>query len=81
MLSQESLYVPEHLRQTHDKAEAHRSKLVSWIFDSAARYKFKRETAFLAANIADRILGLRSVAFNDLALLGITSLFMAAKYE
>lgn len=35
----------------------------------------------MAVNMTDRMLGLRSFRVNDLALLGITCLFMAAKYE
>lgn len=81
MHSLEPDYVPGPLQDLSDRAEANRSKLTSWIFDVSTRYNFKSETGFLAVNITDRILGLRTVGMNDLAILGVTSLFMAAKYE
>lgn len=58
-----------------------RSTLVDWLLQVHARYHMLPETIWIAINILDRFLSLRVVALAKLQLLGVTALFIAAKYE
>lgn len=81
MNRREPLYVPRVLMSTDEKSNTNRIKLADWIFQLVDRFHFRSETAFLAINILDRVLGLRDVKTERLAILGVTALVMAAKYE
>lgn len=58
-----------------------RSVLVDWLVEVHQKFKLMPETLFLTINIIDRFLSLRSVPFVKLQLVGITAMFIAAKYE
>ncbi|MEW5304559.1 MAG: hypothetical protein WDW36_007162 [Sanguina aurantia] len=58
-----------------------RRVLVDWMSDVADDFKFLSETLFLAINYLDRFLGSQAVPRNILQLLGVTCLWLAAKYE
>ncbi|KAJ3113664.1 G2/mitotic-specific cyclin, partial [Nowakowskiella sp. JEL0407] len=58
-----------------------RTILVEWLIDTHNKFRMLPETLFLAVNILDRFLSLRVCSLNKLQLVGITSLFLAAKYE
>lgn len=58
-----------------------RAVLVDWLVDVHLKFKLKPETLFLAVNIIDRYLEKAAVVKKKLQLVGITSLFIAAKYE
>lgn len=58
-----------------------RSTLIDWLLQVHARYHMLPETIWIAINILDRFLSLRVVALAKLQLLGVTALFIAAKYE
>ena len=58
-----------------------RGILVDWIVDVHKKFKLKMETLFLAVNLIDRICSLTAIAKHRFQLLGITSLFVASKYE
>jgi hypothetical protein len=45
------------------------------------KFQFLRDTLFLSVNIIDRILSTQFISKSKFQLLGITSLFIAAKYE
>jgi cyclin B len=67
-------------KQPHVNANM-RSILVDWLVDVHKRYRLRSETLFLAVGIIDRFLERRVVARRHLQLVGITALFVAAKFE
>jgi G2/mitotic-specific cyclin 1/2 len=58
-----------------------RSILVDWLIEVHVKFRLLPETLYLAVNIVDRFLSLRVVSLVKLQLVGLTSLFIAAKYE
>ncbi|KAK9460188.1 cyclin-like protein [Lipomyces oligophaga] len=58
-----------------------RDILVDWLVEVHTKFRLLPETLFLAVNIVDRFLSLRVVGLDKLQLVGITGLFIAAKYE
>lgn len=61
--------------------EKMRTILVDWLVDVHAKFKLFPETLFLTINIIDRYLSKSSINKKYLQLLGITSMFIAGKYE
>ena len=65
-----------------DHLEWHeRSILVDWLIEVHTRFHLLPETLFLAVNIIDRFLSTKIVQLEKLQLVGITAMFIAAKYE
>ncbi|KAJ3212176.1 G2/mitotic-specific cyclin [Entophlyctis luteolus] len=60
---------------------AMRDILIDWLIDIHNKFRLLPETLYLAVNIIDRFLSLRVVSLVKLQLVGITSMFIAAKYE
>lgn len=58
-----------------------RGVLVDWLIDIHSKFRLVPETLFLAQNIVDRFLSLRTISLNKLQLVGLTAMFIAAKYE
>ena len=58
-----------------------REILIDWLIDVHMKFKLKEDTLFIAINIIDRYLEIKPVSRLKLQLLGITSLFIACKYE
>ncbi|KAF8525855.1 cyclin [Hysterangium stoloniferum] len=58
-----------------------RQTLVDWLLQVHLRYKLLPETLWIAINIIDRFLTKRVVSLVKLQLVGITAMFIAAKYE
>ena len=58
-----------------------REILVDWMQDVCLKYKLRSHTFFLAVNLIDRYLSVHQTTKDKLQLLGVTSLFIAAKYE
>jgi G2/mitotic-specific cyclin 2 len=58
-----------------------RSILVDWLIEVHVKFRLLPETLYLAVNIIDRFLSLRVVSLVKLQLVGLTSLFIASKYE
>lgn len=58
-----------------------RGVLVDWLIETHAKFRLLPETLFLALNIIDRFLSLRTISLSKLQLVGVTALFIAAKYE
>ncbi|KAG9393608.1 Cyclin B [Carpediemonas membranifera] len=67
-------------RQTSINAQM-RAAIVDWMVDVHHRLKLANESAFLAVNILDRFLAKKQVAEAKLQLVGITSLWLASKFE
>lgn len=58
-----------------------RGVLVDWIIEVHSKFRLLPETLYLAINLMDRFLTKRSVALIKFQLVGVTALFVAAKYE
>ena len=67
-------------RQPHIIVE-YRAKVIDWLVDVGAKYQFCPETLYLAVNIFDRYLEKMVVKKDDLQMVGVTSLWIASKYE
>jgi hypothetical protein len=85
LIAQEPEYAPnphyiEH-RQKNLKWQM-RGILFDWMQEVCSDYLFKRETFHLATNFVDRYLSIKSdIEKTVLQLVGLTSLFLAAKFE
>lgn len=58
-----------------------RQTLVDWLLQVHLRYHMMPETLWIAVNIVDRFLTKRVVSLVKLQLVGVTAMFIAAKYE
>ncbi|GAX75095.1 hypothetical protein CEUSTIGMA_g2539.t1 [Chlamydomonas eustigma] len=58
-----------------------RQILVEWLFDISMHMKLVKETYFLSINFLDRCLNSMKACKSTLQLIGITCLWLAAKYE
>ncbi|THV03208.1 hypothetical protein K435DRAFT_651702 [Dendrothele bispora CBS 962.96] len=58
-----------------------RQMLVDWLLQVHLKYHMLPETLWIAINIIDRFLSQRTVSIVKLQLVGITAIFIAAKYE
>ena len=58
-----------------------RGILVDWLIEVHTRFRLLPETLFLAVNIVDRFLSAKIVELDKLQLVGVTAMFIAAKYE
>ncbi|CAK7275007.1 G2/mitotic-specific cyclin [Sporothrix epigloea] len=58
-----------------------RGVLVDWLVEVHTRFHLLPETLFLAVNIVDRFLSAKVVQLDRLQLVGVTAMFIAAKYE
>lgn len=67
--------------QQHEISWKMRSVLVDWVIEIHYLFDLLPETLFLAVNIIDRFLSLRTVALGKLQLVGISSLYIATKFE
>lgn len=58
-----------------------RAVLFNWLIDVHLKYKLHPQTFYIAINIIDTYLSAQIVYRNELQLVGITALWIAAKYE
>ncbi|KAI5819728.1 cyclin domain-containing protein [Pyronema omphalodes] len=58
-----------------------RGILVDWLVEVHTRFRLLPETLFLSVNIVDRFLTNKVVMLDKLELVGVTAMFIAAKYE
>ncbi|KAF8602410.1 A/B/D/E cyclin [Ceratobasidium sp. AG-I] len=72
---------PVYMKSQPDLTWDMRGILMDWLIQVHSRFRLLPETLFLATNIVDRFLSLRIVSLIKLQLVGITSLFVASKYE
>jgi len=68
---------------SHQKVvhEGMRSVLIDWLVDVHATYELRIETLFLAIGIIDEYLAHVQVSRRELQLIGVASMFIAAKFE
>lgn len=58
-----------------------RSILVDWLIEVHQKFRLVQETLYLCVNILDRYLSIVPVERTQLQLVGVTSLWLASKYE
>lgn len=58
-----------------------RTTLIDWLLQVHMRYHMLPETLWIAINIVDRFLSNRVVSLVKFQLVGVTAMFIAAKYE
>ncbi|KAM4747155.1 G2/mitotic-specific cyclin-B2 [Rhinophrynus dorsalis] len=61
--------------------ERMRAILVDWLVQVHSRFQLLQETLYMGIAIMDRFLQVQPVSRNKLQLVGVTSLFVASKYE
>lgn len=64
-----------------DINEKMRIILINWLIEVHFKFRLLNETLFICINIIDRYLSQKNINRKYLQLLGITSLFIASKYE
>jgi len=58
-----------------------REILIDWLVEVAEEYRLSSETLYLAKNFLDRYLSLKPVSKGKMQLVGLTALYVAAKFE
>lgn len=58
-----------------------RTTLIDWLLQVHMRYHMLPETLWIAVNVIDRFLSNRVVSLVKFQLVGVTAMFIAAKYE
>ncbi|KAI5800086.1 G2/mitotic-specific cyclin CYB1 [Geopyxis carbonaria] len=72
---------PKYMDDQDDLQWQMRDILIDWLIEVHTRFRLLPETLFLAVNIVDRFLSNKSVPLEKLQLVGVTAMFIAAKYE
>lgn len=72
---------PSYMDGQNEITWAMRQTLVDWLLQVHLRYHMLPETLWIAVNIVDRFLTKRVVSLVKLQLVGVTAMFIAAKYE
>ncbi|WFD19921.1 B-type cyclin [Malassezia caprae] len=77
----ESMANPNYM-DFQDEIQWHmRATLIDWLLQVHTRYHMLPETLWIAVNLVDRFLSARIVSLAKLQLVGVTAMFIAAKYE
>lgn len=58
-----------------------RATLISWLIEVHMKFRLRTETLYIAVSILDRFCEKQEVRKDDFQLIGVTALFIAAKYE
>ncbi|GAA5948206.1 hypothetical protein JCM3765_001313 [Sporobolomyces pararoseus] len=72
---------PDYMSNQNEVTWKMRGILVDWLVEIHTKFRLLPETIFLAVNIIDRFLSTRVVSLVKFQLVGVTALFIAAKYE
>ncbi|KPV72680.1 uncharacterized protein RHOBADRAFT_39282 [Rhodotorula graminis WP1] len=72
---------PDYMSTQNEVTWKMRGILVDWLVEIHTKFRLLPETIFLAVNIIDRFLSVRVVSLVKFQLVGVTALFIAAKYE
>lgn len=67
--------------QQNEINEHMRVILVDWLIDVHVRFRLQTETLHIAVNLTDRFLSRGPIRRNQMQLLGVTSMVIAAKYQ
>lgn len=79
----EKLYLAKegYMKRQTEINEGMRGILIDWIIEVHLKFKLLPETLYLAVNLIDRFLDIRSANTSELQLIGVSSLLIACKYE
>lgn len=81
LCERESMANPSYM-DFQDEIQWHmRATLIDWLLQVHMRYHMLPETLWIAVNLVDRFLSARIVSLAKLQLVGVTAMFIAAKYE
>ncbi|MBW0522989.1 hypothetical protein O181_062704 [Austropuccinia psidii MF-1] len=80
-LELETLPESDYMSRQNELTWKMRGVLVDWIIEVHSKFRLLPETLYLAINLMDRFLTKRTVALIKFQLVGVTALFLAAKYE
>jgi G2/mitotic-specific cyclin 1/2 len=80
-MQKESMANPEYMDGQEELQWKMRAILNDWIIEVHSKFRLLPETLFIATNLIDRFLSLRMVSLVKFQLVGLTALFVAAKYE
>ncbi|KAF9476696.1 hypothetical protein BDN70DRAFT_811890 [Pholiota conissans] len=80
-LEEEVMPNPDYMVGQSELSWGMRQTLVDWLLQVHLRYHMVPETLWIAVNIVDRFLTKRVVSLIKLQLVGVTAMFIAAKYE
>ncbi|KIK95439.1 hypothetical protein PAXRUDRAFT_385553 [Paxillus rubicundulus Ve08.2h10] len=72
---------PDYMDGQNEVTWAMRQTLVDWLLQVHLRWHMLPETLWIAINVVDRFLTRRVVSLVKLQLVGVTAMFIAAKYE
>ncbi|GAA5886381.1 hypothetical protein JCM6882_001622 [Rhodosporidiobolus microsporus] len=72
---------PDYMSNQNEVTWKMRGILVDWLVEIHTKFRLLPETIFLAVNIIDRFLSVRVVSLVKFQLVGVTALFIAAKFE
>lgn len=72
---------PDYMANQSEITWEMRQTLVDWLLQVHFRYHMLPETLWIAINLVDRFLSRRVVSLGKLQLVGVTAMFIAAKYE
>ena len=72
---------PNYMESQKELAWKMRGILTDWLLQVHVRFRLLPETLFLCVNVIDRFLSARIVSLAKLQLVGITCMFIAAKFE
>ncbi|KAF8189336.1 nime/cyclinb [Pholiota molesta] len=72
---------PDYMKDQAEITWEHRGVLIDWLLQVHARFGLLAESLFLTVNILDRFLGSRPISISKLQLVGLTSFFIATKFE
>lgn len=72
---------PDYMEAQNEITWIMRQTLVDWLLQVHLRWHMLPETLWIAINIIDRFLTRRVVSLTKLQLVGVTAMFIAAKYE
>lgn len=79
----ETKYLPktDYMKYQTDISYTMRGTLIDWLVDVHLKFELSTETLYLCINIIDRFLSVKEISRSKLQLLGVTSLWIASKYE
>lgn len=83
LLRDETLFLadPNYMSTQADLNPRMRAILVDWLVEVHMRYRLRPETLFLTVNLIDRYLSRAAVARQQLQLVGVVAMLIAAKFE
>ncbi|KAG8785718.1 hypothetical protein FRC15_000803 [Serendipita sp. 397] len=80
-LEEQTMPMPDYMAGQQEINWSMRATLIDWLLQVHLRYHMLPETLWIAVNILDRFLSKRVVSVVKLQLVGVTAIFIAAKYE